>query len=158
MGIEIERKFLVTGTTWLRGARGLLCRQGYLAAEIGCTVRVRIMGKKAFLTIKGRKVKKARPEYEYQIPVKDARELLAQNCTGSLVEKYRYLRKYAGHTWEIDVFTGDNKGLIVAEIELETPAQHFDLPRWVGREVTDDRRYLNVNLSRNPFRMWKKLR
>ena len=154
MGQEIERKFLVHGDVWRSGAKGLYCRQGYLASAIGCTVRVRVLGGQGFLTIKGRMEGISRSEYEYGIPVQDAHEMLDRLCSRPLVEKYRYHREYAGQTWEVDEFVGENQGLVVAEIELQAADQAVALPDWVGREVSDDPRYLNVNLAKRPYTTW----
>ena len=154
MGQEIERKFLVRSDAWRWGAEGLYCRQGYLASDISCTVRVRVLGDKGFLTVKGRMEGISRAEYEYGIPVQDAHEMLDRLCPRPLIEKYRYLREYAGQTWEVDEFVGENQGLVVAEIELRTADEAIALPEWVGREVTADPRYLNVNLAKRPYTTW----
>ena len=154
MGHEIERKYLVHGDAWRVGAAGLYCRQGYLAATIDCTVRVRVLGDQGFLTIKGRVEGIQRAEYEYGVPVQEAREMLDRLCPRPLVERYRYHREYAGQTWEVDEFVGENQGLVVAEIELRAADQAVALPEWVEREVSDDPRYLNVNLARRPYTKW----
>jgi adenylate cyclase len=154
MGREIERKFLVCGDAWRRGAKGLYCRQGYLASGIGCTVRVRVLGDKGFLTVKGRMEGISRAEYEYGISVQDAHEMLDRLCSRPLIEKYRYHREHADQMWEVDEFVRENRGLVVAEIELQVPDQPVVLPDWVGREVTDDPRYLNVNLAKRPYTTW----
>jgi adenylate cyclase len=151
MGIEIERKFLVEGDGWKSAAgEGLACRQGYLDSGKGTTVRVRIIGEQAFLTIKGATSGITRSEFEYGIPVSDAESLLAL-CGGAMVEKRRYFIKHAGRVWELDVFSGANAGLVMAEIELETEEQSFDLPEWAGPEVSADPRYRNGQLARHPF-------
>ena len=154
MGIEIERKFLVVSGGWKAVAgEGVACRQGYLDSGQGVTVRVRIMGEQAFLTIKGATVGITRSEFEYGIPVSDAVEMLAL-CGDAVVEKRRYFITQAGNIWELDVFEGANAGLIMAEIELEAEEQSFDLPDWVGPEVSADPRYRNGHLARHPFVMW----
>lgn len=154
MGIEIERKFLVKGDAWLSDAdEGLACRQGYLDSGKGITVRARIMGDKAYLTIKGATVGITRSEFEYEIPVPDAERLLAL-CRDAIVEKRRHLIEHDGMTWELDVFSGANAGLVMAEIELESEDQLFNLPNWVGPEVSADPRYRNGHLARHPFRTW----
>lgn len=154
MGIEIERKFLVEGDAWTAVAgEGVLCRQGYLDSGKGTTVRVRIMGTHAYLTIKGATSGITRSEFEYEIPVPDAEELLAL-CGDAVVEKERYFIDHAGMTWELDVFSGANDGLIMAEIELESENQLFELPDWAGAEVSADPRYRNGYLARHPFRDW----
>ncbi len=153
MGQEIERKFLVRSDTWREGAEGTLYRQGYLAKDAERTVRVRIAGTAAYLTIKGRTTGTSRAEYEYEIPLKDAEELLDM-CEGPLVEKTRHKIPHAGHTWEVDVFHGDNEGLIMAEVEIDREDAEVELPEWAGQEVSDDARYYNSSLSRKPFKTW----
>ncbi|MEZ0276112.1 MAG: CYTH domain-containing protein [Roseimicrobium sp.] len=153
MGQEIERKFLVKSDTWREGAEGTLYRQGYLAKDVERTVRVRIAGDQAYLTIKGRTKGTSRAEYEYEIPLKDAEEMLAL-CDGPLVEKTRHKIPHAGHTWEVDVFHGDNDGLIMAEVELEREDAEVELPGWAGKEVSDDARYYNSSLSKRPYKTW----
>jgi adenylate cyclase len=149
---EIERKFLVVSEGWRQAAPVRIC-QGYLNRDIDRTVRVRIAGERAFLTIKGRAKGIARPEFEYQVPVADAEQLLRM-CEGPVVEKYRHVLEHAGATWEVDEFLGENAGLVVAEIELESEQQAFEHPDWLGAEVTLDRRYSNSNLSARPYRTW----
>jgi adenylate cyclase len=153
VGIEIERKFLVVGEQW-RTATGSLIAQGYLNRDKARTVRVRLSGEKAYLTIKGPSVGVIRPEFEYPIPVRDAQEMLAL-CDGPVVQKVRHLVPFAGLTWEVDEFLGDNAGLVVAEIELTTENQVFDRPVWLGQEVSDDPRYFNSNLAVVPFSNWR---
>ena len=153
MGIEIERKYLVTGEQW-RTATGSLIAQGYLNRDKGRTVRVRLSGDKAYLTIKGPSIGVKRSEFEYAIPVHDAQEMLAL-CDGPVVQKVRHLVSFAGLTWEVDEFLGDNAGLVVAEIELTTEKQIFERPAWLGQEVSDDPRYFNSNLAAVPFCAWR---
>jgi CYTH domain-containing protein len=155
MGKEIERKFLVTGDDWQEGDGTHYC-QGYLSIAKERTVRVRIEGDSARFTIKGITENATRDEYEYPLPVSDAREILENLCLRPLVEKRRYRIDHEGMTWEVDAFSGDNAGLVVAEIELEDPDQEFTRPPWLGREVTGDPRYYNANLVRCPFRQWQK--
>jgi len=152
MATEIERKFLVQGEGWRKG-QALLFRQGYLNRDKERTVRVRIAGDKAFLTIKGLSIGAARAEFEYKIPHADAEQLLLL-CDGPLIEKTRYLVHHAGMLWEVDEFHGANNGLVVAEIELQTETQAFDKPAWLGMEVTDDKRYFNSSLAVQPFSTW----
>jgi adenylate cyclase len=152
MAIEIERKFLVCGSAW-RAGTSTLFRQGYLNRDKERTVRVRIAGSKAFLTIKGISSGAARAEFEYEIPLADAGQLLLL-CDGPLIEKTRYVVAHAGMLWEVDEFHGANSGLVVAEIELESAAQQFDKPAWVGREVTADKRYFNSSLAVKPYTSW----
>ena len=153
MGIEIERKFLVVGEQW-RTATGSLIAQGYLNRDKARSVRVRLSGENAYLTIKGPSVGVMRPEFEYPIPVRDAQEMLAL-CDGPVVQKVRHLVPFAGLTWEVDEFLGDNAGLVVAEIELTTEKQIFERPAWLGQEVSDDPRYFNSNLATAPFCGWR---
>lgn len=154
MGIEIERKFLVTGDAWRAGARGIFYRQGYLSTAKERTVRVRIAGDRGFLTVKGESAGAARAEFEYEIPAADAQEMLEHLCEKPLIEKTRYTVEFAGMRWEIDEFAGGNEGLIVAEIELPGEYVRVDLPSWAGREVTGDPRYFNSSLARHPWRSW----
>lgn len=156
MAVEIERKFLVSTAAWLDAPerkRGVLYRQGYVASAGGRTVRVRIAGKQAFLTIKGPTVSLSRAEFEYPLPLADARLLLDTLCDG-LIEKLRYRVRFRGKLWEIDEFHGANAGLVLAEIELGSEAERFDRPVWVGREVSHLARYFNVNLGKRPFNSW----
>jgi adenylate cyclase len=152
MPLEIERKYLVIGNQWKQGKPFRIC-QGYLNREKERTVRVRLEGDKATLTVKGPNRGATRSEYEYSIPVADAVELL-QMCQGPLLEKNRYAVVFDGLKWEVDEFLGENEGLIVAEVELTSADQSFHCPQWLGREVTDDPRYYNSNLCAHPFRKW----
>lgn len=154
MGVEIERKFLLAGDAWRELGTPVLLRQGYLCAEPERTVRVRIEGEQGVLTIKSKSVGAARGEWEYPIPLADASELLDRLCAPPLVEKYRRRIEHAGFTWEVDEFLGANAGLVVAEIELPAEDAVFDKPDWIGREVTDDKRYYNSNLIRSPYSTW----
>ncbi|GBE13848.1 CYTH domain protein [bacterium BMS3Bbin14] len=154
MGIEIERKFLVEGWAWKDLAPPIRCRQGYLCLERDKTVRVRIMGNRGFLTVKGGGAGIVRHEFEYEIPVADAAELLAKFCRQPLIEKDRYKIEYEGMVWEVDEFFGENRGLVIAEVELERADQVIARPAWVGREVSGDPRYFNAALSRQPFCSW----
>ncbi len=155
MGIEIEKKFLLTGTEWKQRATGTAYRQGYLNSVKERTVRVRTINDQGFLTIKGVSVGATRLEYEYEIPLVDANALLDELCEKPLIEKNRYKVNFSGFTWEIDEFFGENDGLIVAEIELESEDQAFEKPEWVGEEVTGDSRYFNSNLINNPYTKWE---
>ena len=154
MGVEIERKFLVTGEAWRVLAEPVLLRQGYLSLDPERTVRVRIDGERAFLTIKGKSRGATRGEWEYPIPVLDAAELLDTLCQQPLVEKIRHRIALGPHTWEVDEFLGANAGLVVAEIELASEEEAFDKPDWIGQEVTGDKRYYNSSLIRFPFSQW----
>ncbi len=153
MPVEIERKFLVTGSGWRDGQVTRIC-QGYLNRAKERTVRVRILGGKGFLTIKGINSGAARAEYEYEIPISHAEELL-KICDGPVLEKNRYVVGYNGVIWEVDEFLGENEGLIVAEVELKSEDQSFDRPDWVGQEVTDEPRYFNSNLCSHPYCKWR---
>lgn len=152
MGTEIERKFLVTGTAW-RTADGQRIVQGYLNRDKQRTVRVRIAGAQAFLTIKGMTSGATRAEFEYPIPLADAEALLAL-CDGPLIDKIRHRVGHDGLVWEVDEFLGDNAGLVVAEVELVHEDQPVALPPWVGAEVTTDHRYFNSSLATHPFGRW----
>lgn len=153
MGREIERKFLVQGTDWKRQGACTAMRQGYLSTDPARVVRVRVEGDKAALTIKGKSVGAVRGEWEYAIPVVDAEELLAL-CQRPLIEKRRYRIEHGGMLWEVDEFDGDNAGLVVAEIELQSEDQAFEKPDWVADEVTQDARYYNSNLLKHPYCNW----
>jgi adenylate cyclase len=155
MGVEIERKFLVEGEAWRTLGESTLLRQGYLSLEPNRTVRVRIDGERAFLTIKGKSVGASRGEWEYPIPVLDAAELLDTLCQQPLVEKVRHRIANGPHTWEVDEFLGANAGLVVAEIELVSEDEAFEQPDWIGREVTGDARYFNSRLISHPYSQWK---
>lgn len=154
MGKEIERKFLVAGTEFKSMAKGVRYRQGYLSTVKERTVRVRTIDDKGFLTIKGITVGATRAEYEYEIPAREADELLTNLCEKPLIEKNRYKIKTGEVTWEVDEFFGDNDGLVVAEVELKSEDQTFDKPAWIGAEVSGDPRYFNSNLTRHPFKNW----
>lgn len=155
MGKEIERKFLVHEDDAWRSATGSIYRQGYLSTVKERTVRVRTIGEKGYLTIKGITVGATRLEYEYEIPVDEANELLDILCERPLIEKKRRIIEFGGLIWEIDEFFGDNLGLILAEVELEEEEQRFSKPDWVSDEVTDDIRYFNANLVSFPYSRWK---
>lgn len=156
MANEIERKFLIINDLWRKSAgHSVFYRQGYLSGAKNCSIRVRVGGEKAYLNIKSVTLGITRKEYEYAIPIVDANEMLDQFCEGSIIEKRRYLVEHADHTWEIDVFEGDNTGLIVAELELDSEDEAFELPNWAGAEVSHDARYYNVSLVKHPFKDWK---
>lgn len=156
MAKEIERKFLVNGDAWrARAQAGVPYVQGYLCEPNTASVRVRIEGQVARLNIKGATLGISRHEYEYEIPRADADEMLRTLCTGPLIEKTRYHVEHGNHVWEIDVFAGDNAGLIVAEIELDREDEIFEKPEWLGSEVSHDARYYNVMLAKNPYKNWK---
>ena len=152
MAKEIERKFLVKEGSW-RNQEGTQYRQGYLNSVKERVVRVRTIDDKGYLTIKGLTVGASRLEFEYEIPRHDADQLL-EICEKPLIEKTRYKVMEGDFIWEIDEFFGENQGLIVAEVELESEDQEFPRPAWVGEEVTGDPRYFNSNLIKNPYKMW----
>lgn len=154
MGVEIERKFLVKGEEWKSLGEGTLLRQGYLSSQAERVVRVRIEGDRAVMTIKGKVSGATRGEWEYPLPMEDARVFLDQLCERPIIEKIRYRIVHEGMTWEVDEFMGENAGLVVAEIELESEGQGFVKPEWVGEEVTEDARYYNSNLLRHPYSRW----
>ena len=154
MGTEIERKFLLRDESWRAGANGTMYRQGYLNSAKERTVRVRTVGDKAFLTIKGVTVGATRAEYEYPIPFDDCNAMLDTLAEKPLIEKKRYKIRRGDLVWDIDEFFGDNKGLIVAEVELQSEGQVFDKPVWLGDEVSGDPRYFNSNLIKHPFTRW----
>lgn len=155
MALEIEHKFLLISDEW----RKLVCRsevfrQGYLSNNPAASVRVRIADDKASLNIKGMTIGTHRPEYEYSIPLQDAAELLDQLCARPIIEKTRHFVEFAGKTWEIDEFAGENAGLIVAEVELDTVGEAFQRPVWAGQDVSGIERYYNVSLLKYPYSHW----
>lgn len=154
MGREIERKFLVRDASVVEGVPGTPIRQGYLSTDPDRTVRVRRAGERAYITIKGRATGASRPEYEYDVPTEDATELLAALCLRPILDKTRYRILHAGRTWEVDVFAGDNAGLVTAEIELPDENAEVEIPDWVGPEVTGDDRFANANLVARPWNAW----
>jgi len=155
MAIEIERKFLVVGDGWRDQVEDeIRLVQGYLTADARTTVRVRIRGETAYLTIKGATQGISRLEFEYPIPVADAETLLHELAVSPLIEKIRYRVRHGGHLWELDVFAGANAGLVLAELELEAVDEVFARPDWLGAEVSDDPRYFNVNLAQWPYSDW----
>jgi adenylate cyclase len=155
MATEIERKFLVSGESW-RDAVESETRmvQGYVANNQSATVRVRVAGDRAFLTIKGMMHGASRSEYEYPIPPADAEAMLDELAISPPIDKVRHRVRCGDHVWDLDVFAGENAGLVMAEVELDSEDETFEMPDWAGREVTGDKRYYNVNLSRNPFSRW----
>ena len=154
MAKEIERKFLVKDS-WQPQSAGIKIAQGYLSTVPERTVRVRIKGDKGYLTIKGKNQGVSRAEYEYEIPRQDAEEML-QLAEQPILVKTRYLEQQGEFTWEVDVFAGENQGLVVAEIELPAEDAEFSRPAWLGQEVSGDVRYYNANLIKFPFSLWKK--
>ena len=153
MAAEIERKFLIADDSWRDGTAGVRIAQGYLSQDPDRTVRIRIGGEQAWITIKGRTEGITRAEFEYSIPIGDARDLLGL-CLPTVIDKTRHEISYAGHLWEIDVFHGENEGLVIAEVELADEAVSPELPPWVGAEVSSDARYFNSCLAAVPYAKW----
>lgn len=154
MAVEIEKKFLVTALPDGLGP-GIDIRQGYILNTPGRVVRVRIRGNQGFLTVKGLTVAAVRPEFEYEIPVSDARRMLDLFCETPVIEKCRHTLYYKGIKWVIDRFFGANQGLVVAEAELSSRDQVFARPPWAGKEVTEDTRYFNASLVHHPYSSWQ---
>lgn len=159
MALEIERKFLLASEEWRSDVEtSVQMVQGYfelLSSSQPPTVRVRIAGEKAFLTMKGPLRRISRSEFEYEIPVADAKAMLREFCGSRVVEKTRHFVPYGGFVWEIDEYSGENAGLFTAEIELDREGALFPTPPWLGPEISSDRRYRNGALSRKPYRRWK---
>jgi CYTH domain-containing protein len=154
MGTEIERKFLVKDDTFKQLAKGTKYRQGYLSSTKERVVRVRTIDDKGYMTVKGITTGATRVEYEYEIPVQDADAMLDELCEKPIIEKNRYKIQNKNLVWEIDEFFGENQGLIVAEVELESEDQPYEKPGWIGAEVTGDPKYFNSNLIQNPYKNW----
>ena len=160
MGTEIERKFLMKNDEWkVHVTETHVIKQGYLQSGLDASqkssVRVRISNKTANINIKSAELSAVRQEYEYEIPLHDAEEMLRTLCNGAVIEKTRYYVPYESHLWEIDVFSGDNEGLQMAEIELGSLDEHFEKPDWLGSEVSHDGRYYNNYLVKNPYCKWR---
>jgi adenylate cyclase len=156
MATEIEHKFLLVNEDWRAlVTHSAVFKQGYLNSDQTSSVRVRIAGNKAWLNIKSATIGTHRKEFEYEIPVIDAEDMIAELCHKPLIEKTRHFVNDGQHVWEIDEFSGENQGLIVAEIELSEIGEAFNKPAWLGEEVTHDVRYYNNNLSRHPYSAWK---
>jgi adenylate cyclase len=155
MALEIERKFRVTDQRWRsQVSQSTLLRQGYLANTARASVRVRLAGDEAWLSVKAMTPGRARAEYEVPVAVADAGEMLERLCEGAVIEKWRHIVVHDGDRWEIDEFLGANAGLIVAELELESEQQSFARPAWLGAEVTHEERYYNFRLAQHPFEQW----
>ncbi len=153
---EIERKYLLIDNSWKKFVVGeTALRQGYIAKSNDCLVRIRISDNKAWITVKGRQISFTRSEFEYQIPISDAEELLEEFSSENQIVKTRFFLVYQEIKWIVDVFEGENSGLIIAEIELESEISDFALPPWVGEDVTTDFRYTNSNLAEHPYNEWK---
>lgn len=154
MSQEIERKFLLKDSSWRYYSNPTDYRQGYLSTKRERVVRVRTIGDRGFLTVKGEVVGLSRVEYEYEIPYLDATMMLDNLCEKPLVEKRRSKISFEGFIWEVDEFFGVNAGLVIAEVELKDELQHLPIPYWVGEEVSDDPRYFNSNLVKHPYTTW----
>jgi len=155
MAVEIEHKFLLANDDWRKYIdRSVKYRQGYLSSQPTSSIRIRIDGKQAWLNIKSATIGTHRYEYEYEIPIADANEIISNLCGKSLIEKTRHFVVDDGNLWEIDEFEGYNQGLCVAEIELSEIGQSFARPDWLGKEVTHDLRYYNNNLAIHPYSEW----
>lgn len=156
MALEIERKYLVDLEKLGTLENGTRIKQGYLSTNKDAVVRVRVKNDRAYLTIKGSNIGVTRLEFEYQIPLIEANEMLDKLCQKPVIDKTRYLIDYENHTWELDVFYGENEGLVVVEVELSSEDETIILPSWVKEEVTSDARYYNSNLMKHPFKDWQK--
>lgn len=155
MGIEIERKYLIANDNWRQNAdEGIYMIQGYMSSNDKSSVRIRVNGNTANLNIKSKTIGAQRSEFDYAIPVEEALEMLETLCDKPFIEKTRYHVKSQDKTWEIDVFAGENQGLVVAELELNSVDETFSLPDWVGKEVTEDPRYYNICLVSHPYKDW----
>jgi adenylate cyclase len=156
MAIEIEHKFLLANNAWREHvSHSVIYRQGYLSSQATSSIRVRISDSQAWLNIKSATIGSQRHEYEYEIPLSDAHEILDNLCLKPVIEKTRHFVTHENHLWEIDEFEGENDGLIVAEIELDALNENFAKPDWIGVEVTQDVRYYNNNLARSPYNQWR---
>ena len=155
MAVEIERKYLIDseklGT--LKNANRI--KQGYITTNKDAVVRVRVKNDKGYLTIKSSNIGASRLEFEYEIPLVEANEMLDKLCQKPIIDKNRYIVDFANHIWEIDIFYGDNEGLVIAEVELEDENEHIELPLWIKEEVTGDVKYYNSNLMSYPYNKWK---
>ncbi len=155
MATEIERKFLVKNDLWrdqvISESR---MKQGYLASQGNASIRVRVDGGRALLNIKSVTLGIRRYEFEYEIPLEDGEEILAVIAQQPFIDKTRYKVKCGGHVWDLDVFEGENRGLVVAEVELGSEEESFEMPAWAGEEVSEDPRYYNVSLVKTPYTRW----
>lgn len=155
MALEIERKYLVDLEELGTLENGTRIKQGYLSTNKDAVVRVRVKNDKAYLTIKGSNIGVTRLEFEYEIPLIEANEMLDKLCQKPVIDKTRYLIDFENHTWELDIFYGENEGLVVVEVELSSEDETIILPSWVKEEVTSDARYYNSNLMKHPFKDWE---
>ncbi|MCX7085622.1 MAG: CYTH domain-containing protein [Methylococcales bacterium] len=155
MAIEIEHKFLLKDESWREKVKkAIIFKQGYLSSIPTTSIRVRISDEQAWLNIKSATIGNKRMEFEYEIPLTDANQIIELLCKKPIIEKTRHYVEHENKTWEIDEFHGENQGLIVAEIELDSETQPFTIPEWIGQEVTQDIRYYNNNLAVNPYNSW----
>ncbi|WP_018231783.1 CYTH domain-containing protein [Thioalkalivibrio thiocyanodenitrificans] len=155
MAQEIERKFLVIGDSWRHlVSRSVQYQQGYLCGNARSSIRIRVSDESGYLNIKSATLGVRREEFEYPVPLPDARHMLELLCEGPLIEKTRHFVEYRGHVWEVDVFEGQNQGLVVAEVELSSEDETFERPDWIGEEVSHDARYYNTSLVRHPYTHW----
>lgn len=154
MNNEIERKFLVVNNNYRQMAEGILIQQGFLSTDRNRIVRIRIIGNKAWLTVKGKSTGASRKEFEFQIPYEEAKEMIQTICIKPIISKIRYRIKLGEVLWEIDEFAEENAGLIVAEVEIPYESFDLELPEWIGKEVTLDERYYNAYLVKHPFKKW----
>ena len=155
MPIEIERKFLLANSDWRNEViRSSRIRQGYLGKMDKASVRIRVQGDRANINVKSATLDIRRLEYEYEIPLDEAIEMLDQLCAKPQIDKTRFIVEHGSHVWEIDEFYGDNEGLLVAEVELGSEDEAYEKPAWLGEEVTQDPRYYNVNLIKQPYKQW----
>ncbi len=155
MAVEIERKYLVKNDKWREFVESeSVMKQGYLATVANASIRVRVAKGKAYLNIKSATVGIRRAEYEYEIPLQDGEEMLANLTAGSLIDKVRYEVRCGDHLWELDLFQGDNSGLVVAELELASEDETFEMPEWAGEEVSGEARYYNASLVKHPYCDW----
>ena len=154
MAIEIERKYLVKSPPLHLAEKRLHIKQGYIVNDQKQVIRVREKGDEYFLTIKGNQIGISRLEYDFPISKKDANELISNFCRDTIIEKTRYYLRFKDHIWEIDEFHKKNQGLVVAEIELNSENENFELPSWVEKEVTSEKKYYNMNLATNPYNNW----
>jgi len=154
MPTETERKFLVVNDEWRSSARPVQCRQAFLYISHECSIRARIMGDNACITVKGPRTGYSRPEYEYTIPREDANAMIETMSPYAVIDKTRHYVDWQGYTWEVDEFHGENQGLVVAEVEFEDENADIPLPPWIGKEVTFEHSYDNAYLAKHPYATW----
>jgi adenylate cyclase len=155
MAVEIERKYLVINDKWKGAVESeSAMKQGYLATVDNASIRIRVANGKAFLNIKSATLGIRRSEYEYEIPLQDGEEMLANLTAGAVIDKVRYKVRCGDHLWDLDLFHGDNRGLVVAEVELDAEDETFEIPEWVGAEVSGDAKYYNASLVKHPYCDW----